>query len=102
MDQTNCDVDMVHKKLNHVKSLLEDEEVSEKDLVQQIGSLLEDILRDNWWEIAGRISRSKTMFGTGYKVRYDLVKNNTDIKTVKGKGKLASKPKYMINMKCVF
>ena len=90
MEQTSTEEEIIHKKLNHVKTLLQEEELqlSDESLVEQIGSLLEYILRDNWWEVAGRISRSKTLFGTGYKVRYDLVKNNTDIRTVKGKGKL--------------
>ena len=78
---------MIYRKLNSVKTLIEDGNTPEKDLLAQIFSLLEIILRDAWWEIGGRISSSKTMFGTGYKVRYELVKNNMDIKTVKGKGK---------------
>ena len=87
MDETECDEDMIYRKLNSVKTLIEDGNTTEKDLLEQIFSLLERILRDNWWEVGGRISRSKTMFGTGYKARYELVKNNMDIKTVKGKGK---------------
>ena len=86
MDETEYNEDIIYRKLNGVKTLIEDGSTSEKDLLDQIVSLLERILRDNWWEIGGSISRSKTMFGTGYKVRYELVKNNMDIKTVKGKG----------------
>ena len=86
MDETEYDEDLIYRKLNSVKTLIEDGNIPEKDLLAQILSFLEIILRDAWWEIGGRISRSKTMFGTGYKVRYELVKNNMDIKTVKGKG----------------
>ena len=87
MDETEYDEDILYRKLNSVKTLIEDLNTSQKDLLEQTCSLLERILRDNWWEVGGRISRSKTMFGTGYKVRYELVKNNMDVKTVKGKGK---------------
>ena len=86
MDQTEYEEDILYRKLNSVQTMIEDGNTSEKDLLEQICSLLEIILRDNWWEVGGRISRSKTMFGTGYKARYELVKNNMDIKTVKGKG----------------
>ena len=86
MDQTDYDENALYRKLNSVKTLIEDGNTSERDMLEQICSLLQIILRDNWWEVGGRISRSKTMFGTGYKARYELVKNNMDIKTVKGKG----------------
>ena len=84
-------MEVIHKKINHVKSLLEEEMLDEQeiDLVEQIGRLLENILGDNWWVISGRLSRSAALFGTGYQVRYDLVKNNVDLRTVQGKGKLA-------------
>ena len=86
MNQTEYEEDIVYRRLSCVKTLIEDGNMLEKDLLEQTFSLLETILQDNWWEIGGRISRSKTMFGTGYTVRYELVKNNMDIKTVKGKG----------------
>ena len=88
MAQSDYDEDMIYRKLSHVKTLMEDGKLSEKELVEQVGSVIETILGDNWWEVAGRISRSKTMFGTGYKARFDLVQNNTDLQTVKGKGRL--------------
>jgi len=86
-------MEVIHKKINHVKSLLEEEMLDEQeiDLVEQIGRLLENILGDNWWVISGRLSRSAALFGTGYQVRYDLVKNNVDLRTVQGKGRLLIK-----------
>ena len=76
MNQTEYEEDIVYRRLSCVKTLIEDGNMLEKDLLEQTFSLLETILQDNWWEIGGRISRSKTMFGTGYTVRYELVKNN--------------------------
>ena len=92
MDQ-EYEEDLLFRRLAKVKTLVEEGKVPDNDLIEQVCSLVEIILGDDWWEISGRISRSKAMFGTGYSVRYDLVKNSIDIQTVIGKGK-----KYLINI----
>ena len=88
MDQ-EYEEDLLYRRLCHVKTVLEEGKEDKKDVVEKVCSLLEEILGEGWWEVAGRISRSKTMLGTGYRVRYDLVMNNTDIQTVRVKGKKA-------------
>ena len=87
MNPVEYEEELVYRKMAQIKSKIEEAKDSDDLIVEQLGPLLEMILMDCWWEIAGRISRSKTMFGTGYKVRYELVKNNIDVRTVKGKGK---------------
>ena len=86
MDQ-EYEEDLLFRRLAKVKTMVEEGKIPDNDLIEQVCSLVEIILGDDWWEIAGRISRSKAMFGTGYSVRYDLVKHSTDIQTVKEKGK---------------
>ena len=56
MNPTEYDEDITYRKLNSVKTLIEDGSMSEKDLLKQIVSLFEIILRDAWWEVGGRIS----------------------------------------------
>ena len=87
MDQ-EYEEDLLFRRLAKVKTLVEEGKVPDNDLIEQVCSLVEIILGDDWWEIAWKISRSKAMFGTGYSVRYDLVKNSIDIQTVIGKGEI--------------
>ena len=83
------DMEEIENTIICVKTLLEKEGNGglEKDLIEQVGNILEEIFGDDWWEVGGRICSCKEMLGTGYGVRYDLVKDNNDVRTCAGKGR---------------
>ena len=86
MELTEYEEDAIFKKVASIKKLFEDENVREKIIIEQMGIIMELVLTDNWWEIAGRLSKSRALLGTGFQVRFDVVKNNVEIRSIKGKG----------------